>query len=71
MPIIREYYLGAIFTVKEKEYIQNFAEKRKMTLSDLIRESIFSHLNLLEKYEEKIEKKEPIRIKEEKSSVNI
>ncbi|MFX0140855.1 MAG: hypothetical protein ACFFDN_44870 [Candidatus Hodarchaeota archaeon] len=70
MPIIREYYLGAIFSVKEKEYIQNFTEKRKMTLNDLIRESVFSYLNHLEKNEGKFETKEPIRITEELSSVD-
>lgn len=36
-----------------------------MTLSDLIRESVFSYLSLLEKNEGKSETKEPIEITEE------
>ncbi len=65
MPFIREYYLGARFTAKEKDYIQKFAEKLKLSLSDLIRESVFSHLNLLEKNEGKFEKIESITMTEE------
>ncbi|MFX0140122.1 MAG: hypothetical protein ACFFDN_41155 [Candidatus Hodarchaeota archaeon] len=66
----RNRYIGARFTEKEKLYIRNIAKELKMTLSDLIRESVFSHLNFLEVNKGKLEKKEVIWITEEATSAN-
>ncbi|GAH45257.1 unnamed protein product [marine sediment metagenome] len=43
----KKKYIGARFTVEEKDYIQQFAKERDITLSELLRESIFSHINFL------------------------
>lgn len=46
----RKKYIGARFTEKEKEFIKKIAEKRNLSLSDLVRESIFSHITFLEEF---------------------
>lgn len=43
----KKKYIGARFTVEEKDFIQQFAKERDITLSELLREAIFSHINFL------------------------
>lgn len=41
----KDKIIGIRFTTKEKESIKDFAEKRNNSLTEFIRESIFSHIN--------------------------
>lgn len=43
----RDQLIGARFTKREKEIIENFAESQNTNLTDFVRESIFSHMNNL------------------------
>lgn len=43
----RDQVIGVRFTKKEREIIENFAEFRNNTLTEFIRESVFSHMNNL------------------------
>jgi len=56
MPKKRSHYIGARFSEDEKKYIQDAADKRSMTLSDLLRDAIFAHITFLDENEGKIEK---------------
>ncbi|KKM78830.1 hypothetical protein LCGC14_1355960 [marine sediment metagenome] len=41
----RDKIIGIRFTAKENEFIKDFAEKRNNSLTELIREAVFSHIN--------------------------
>ncbi len=43
----RDQVIGVRFTKKERKIIENFAEFRNNTLTEFIRESVFSHMNNL------------------------
>lgn len=43
----KKHYIGARFTSKEKGYINKFAKQNDYSLSTLLREALFSHINLL------------------------
>jgi len=43
----REKLIGIRFTKKEREVIETLAENRDLTLTDFIREAVFSHINNL------------------------
>ena len=60
MPVKREHYIGARFTEKEKEYILNFTKKRNITLSELVRESVFSHINFIGSHENNLRRVEKV-----------
>jgi len=66
----RNHFIGARFTKEEKEYIINMAKKRNSSVSELIRESIFSHLNFLEKHKGKMEKLELVLINRSEKDFN-
>ena len=51
---------------KEKDDIKNWAKKRKLTVSDLLREAIFTHLDFLDKNEGNLEKIELILLNQAK-----
>ena len=62
MPETKDYYLGARFTKREQEKIKEFAKNRDLSISDLLREAVFSHMEFLkdivnpnDKFIEKIE----------------
>lgn len=63
MPDNRNHYVGARFTEKEKETIQNAANIRNQTISELIRDAIFTHLNFINKNQGNIEKIEMLVLK--------
>ncbi|TFF63580.1 MAG: hypothetical protein EU521_01110 [Promethearchaeota archaeon] len=65
MPNTRDFYVGARFTEKEKEYIEKIADKRDLTLSELLREAIFSHINFLKQFDKEDGKIELVMISEE------
>jgi hypothetical protein len=44
-------YIGARFSKKEKTQIKTIAKKYNLSLSDLLRQSVFSHIAILEKYD--------------------
>jgi hypothetical protein len=46
----RTKYIGARFTEREKALIEHFADKRDFTLSELIRQALFSHINFLKQF---------------------
>jgi len=46
----RDQLIGIRFTKKEKAVIKSLAENRNLTLTDFIREAVFSHINHLKKY---------------------
>ena len=48
MPDNRKYFMGARFTERERENIKKLAEKRNLTVSDLFRDAISTHINFLE-----------------------
>ena len=43
----KDQIIGIRFTSREKELIEDFAEKRNSSLTEFMRESIFSHINSL------------------------
>lgn len=45
----RDHLIGARFTKREKEIIENFTESRNTNLTDFVREAIFSHMSNLKK----------------------
>jgi len=65
MPDIRTCYIGARFTEREREHIQKIAKKRNQTISELIREAIFSHINFLEDNKGNLEKIEMWVVKQD------
>ena len=50
----RDQTIGIRFTSREREIIKDFAEKRKSSLTEFIREAVFSHMNNL------VDKSDPI-----------
>jgi len=70
MPAIRTRYIGARFTEKEKDYIQEIAKKRNQTISGLIREAIFLHINFLEENQGNIEKIEMLVFKHDTDNLS-
>ena len=66
MPENRKYFMGARFTDKERENIKKWAKKRNLTVSDLFREAISTHIDFLENNEGKLEKVELILVPEAK-----
>jgi len=52
----KTHYIGARFTTKERDYINDFADKYSKTLSTLLREALFSHINFLKQFERKMTK---------------
>ncbi|MBD3211070.1 MAG: ribbon-helix-helix protein, CopG family [Candidatus Lokiarchaeota archaeon] len=61
----RDFYIGARFTGKEKEYIEKIAEKRGISLSELLREALFSHLNFIKQFDNEDGKIELILISDQ------
>ncbi len=59
----RNHYIGARFTKKEKETIQNAAKTKNQNISELIRDAIFTHLNFIEKNQGNLERIEMLLIK--------
>lgn len=55
MNIKRDQTIGIRFTSRERELIEDFAEKRNSSLTEFIRESVFSHMNDLVNNTEKID----------------
>ncbi len=53
MPQKKTKYLGARFTEEEEEFIKKFSEERDMTISDLLREAVFSHIDFLKEIDGK------------------
>ena len=47
MAIKKDHLIGIRFTKEERQLIENFARERKCTITEFIRESIFSHINNL------------------------
>ena len=43
----RDHLIGVRFTKKERQLIKKFAQERNCTLTEFIRESVFSHINNL------------------------
>lgn len=43
----REQLIGARFTRREREIIENFVESQNTNITDFVREAIFSHMNNL------------------------
>ena len=43
----KDQIIGIRFTSRERELIEDFAEKRNSSLTEFMRESIFSHINNL------------------------
>ena len=43
----RDKTIGIRYTSKERELIEEFAEKRNSSLTEFIREAVFSHMNHL------------------------
>ena len=43
----KDQIIGIRFTSRERELIEDFAEKRNSSLTEFMRESIFSHMNNL------------------------
>ena len=43
----RDQTIGIRFTSRERELIEDFAEKRHNSLTEFIREAVFSHMNNL------------------------
>ncbi len=41
----RDQTIGVRFTSREREIIEDFAEKRNSSLTEFIREAVFSHMN--------------------------
>lgn len=70
MPNNRNHFIGARFNKEEKDYIRNMANERNMSVSDLVREAIFSHLNFLESNKGKIEKMQILLIKQDSTEVD-
>lgn len=46
----RDHLIGVRFTKKERYLIRKFAQERNCTLTEFIRESVFSHINNLSNY---------------------
>lgn len=55
MNVKRDQTIGIRFTSRERELIEDFAEKRNSSLTEFIRECIFSHMNILVNNTEKID----------------
>ncbi len=51
----RDQTIGIRFTSRERELIEDFAEKRNGSLTEFIREAIFSHMNNLVNNTDKID----------------
>ncbi len=43
----KDHLIGIRFTKEERQLIENFARERNCTITEFIRESIFSHINHL------------------------
>ena len=43
----RDQTIGIRFTSRERELIEDFAEKRNSSLTEFVREAVFSHMNSL------------------------
>jgi len=43
----RNHLIGARFTRKEKDFIDHFIKSRNITLTEFLREAVFSHINSL------------------------
>ncbi len=43
----KDHLIGIRFTKEERQLIENFARERNCTITEFIRESIFSHINNL------------------------
>jgi len=43
----KDHLIGIRFTKEERQLIENFARERNCTLTEFIRESVFSHINNL------------------------
>ena len=63
MPDNRTHYIGARFTKVERDSIKEVADRLNMSLSTLIREGVFSYLNILKETEEKVDKVDIILVK--------
>ena len=50
----KDQTIGIRFTSREREIIEDFAEKRNSSLTEFIREAVFSHMNNL------VDKSDPI-----------
>ncbi len=70
MPDKRKYYLGARFTEKERDYIKDCAKKTNITVTNLLRDAIFSHIAFLEVEEGKPERFELILLNAPKQSTD-
>ena len=51
----RDQTIGIRFTSRERELIEDFAEKRNSSLTEFIREAVFSHMNNLVDNTDKID----------------
>lgn len=65
----RSCYIGVRFTQKEKDSILKIANKRKISVSELIREAIFSHLNFLGEHDGNFKKIEMVYINPKPSNI--
>ncbi len=63
MPDNRTHYIGARFTKREKDSIKEVADRLNITLSTLIREGVFSYLNILKDIKEKVDKIDILLVK--------
>ena len=70
MPDTRNHYIGARFTEKEKETIQDAVKIRNQTISEFIRDAIFTHLNFINKNQGNIERIEILVLKSNSSKLN-
>ncbi|KKL59263.1 hypothetical protein LCGC14_2217110 [marine sediment metagenome] len=70
MPDTRTRYIGARFTEKEKENIQEIAKKTNQTISELFREAIFSHINFLRNNHGNLEKIEMWVVKQDADNLS-
>jgi hypothetical protein len=48
----RTEYIGARFTKKERQTIEEFAKDHNLTLTNLVRQALFSHIKFLNQFDE-------------------
>lgn len=70
MPDKRTHYIGARFTKREKDSIKKAADGFNITLSTLVRQAVFSHLNILEDTKGKNETVDIILVKHKSKLLN-
>lgn len=55
MTVKRDQTIGIRFTSRERELIEDFSEKRNSSLTEFVREAVFSHMNNLVDNSDKID----------------